>query len=502
MVAGVEAKGTPAELNAMRVVRYRVDPPRPARAIVLLMPGFLGGAGSFDPLARAVVRASADGDAVEAWALDRRSNLLEDHHGLDVSEVRGDPELALRYYFDGEPLEGKAFEGFVPQSSVPYASEWGLATTIGDLRKVILQIAPEERRSRVFLFGHSLGATIAEEYAAWDFDGTPGYAELAGLGLIDGVARVEGSAALPLSESEYIDGPMGGPGGFGASGLAAIEKGTRYVALPILGTKVYPTASVVAMRSTLAPEAVLDGDPYRDPLFQTLLSLKQVPRMTNRAAMGLAFDDASNGLSFAAVSCGSASGGKLEPYPSLFGNELLHPSEPDATYGWVEFDASSPAEHTDLDELARSWHEGPSLDFAEWYFPARLPLDATAAASLVLEKGDWPLDAYGLRATHGRSMDLPVFAAVAKLVGDVKAVDALRALVADVPIGADRPLAGESRTNPDAFRVLDVTKLTHIDPLSGSPKSPLVTSFHEALVAFVRANSPSGGVEVTLEAAR
>lgn len=497
IVAGVEAASTPSELNAVRVVRYRVEPPQPTRAIVILMPGFLGGAGSFDPLARAIVRASTEGDAIEAWAIDRRSNLLEDHHGLDVAEVRGDPEVALRYYFDGEPVEGKTFEGFVPQGAVPFASEWGLATTVGDLRKVVEVVAPAERRARVFLFGHSLGATIAEEYAAWDFDGTPGYDELAGLGLIDGVAGVEGASEPQLSSEEYVDGTTGGPGGFGATGLTAIEKGTRYIALPFLGTKVYPTASVVAMRASLEPEVIVADDPYRDPLFRTLLSLESVPRMTNRAAMGLAFDDASNGLSFAAVSCGEAKGGALAPYESLFGTELLHPSDPNATYEWTEFDERVPAEHTDLDDLARSWHEGPSLDFAEWYFPARLPLDASAAATLVLEANDWPLAERDLRATHGRTMDLPVFAAVAGLVGDVAAVEPLSKLLADVPLGPDRPLAGEPRTNPDAFRVLDVTALTHIDPLSGSPKSPTVKAFHEALVAFVRTHSPLGGVEVS-----
>ncbi len=81
---------TPPEQNRVRVVRFRVDaaPPRPSRAIVVMMPGFLAGAGSFDGLARAIVRRSTDTEALEAWAIDRRSNLLEDTHGLDVAEFR------------------------------------------------------------------------------------------------------------------------------------------------------------------------------------------------------------------------------------------------------------------------------------------------------------------------------------------------------------------------------------------------------------------------------
>src|SRR5581483_2832437 len=68
---------TPPAYDFVRVVRYRVDsdPPRPARAIALLMPGFLGGAGSYDPLARALVRRSTAGASLEAWAIDRRANL-------------------------------------------------------------------------------------------------------------------------------------------------------------------------------------------------------------------------------------------------------------------------------------------------------------------------------------------------------------------------------------------------------------------------------------------
>lgn len=492
----VTGSATPAEYNAVRVVRYRVDadPPAPARAVAVLMPGFLGGAGSYDPMARAVVRRSKDGEAFEAWAIDRRANLLEDHHGLDVAEFRKDPEIAKRYYFEEEAAEGKTFAGFVDQAKVDYASEWGLGTTIGDLRRVIEIVAPAERKARVFLVGHSLGATIAEAYAAWDFDGKPGYGELAGLVLVDGVARQEGAAAPPLTEDEYMQGTGMGPGGFAPPGLDAIRKSTRYIALPLLGLKVYPVAAVAGMRALWTPTEITE-DPYRDSAFLTLLSLSQVPRMTNRAAMGFAMDDASNGVSFAAVSCGESKGGALGEYDSLFGTKLVQPSDPTATYDWVEYDATSPREHTSLDDISRSWFEGPSLDFAEWYFPARLSLDAQAASTLVLKDGDWPLAAHGIRAIHGASMDLPIFAAVANLVGDTAALDPLRALVQNVPIGPERPLAGTPRTEPDAFRVLDIIELTHIDPLSGTDDGGGdVTKWYDALTTWMTTNSPAGGV--------
>ena len=57
--------------------------PSDADAVITAMPGFLSGAGPFDQLARNFVRTmDARGKNVEFWALDRRSNCLEDHRGL------------------------------------------------------------------------------------------------------------------------------------------------------------------------------------------------------------------------------------------------------------------------------------------------------------------------------------------------------------------------------------------------------------------------------------
>jgi len=492
---------TPAELNFVRVIRYRVDadPPKPARAIAVLMPGFLGGAGSYDPMARAIVRRSTADDALEAWAIDRRGNLLEDHHGLEVAQVKKDPELALSYYFDEAQVEEKKFKGFLQPDEVAFESEWGLATTVGDLAKVIAHVPEADRKARVVLVGHSLGASIVEEYAAWDFDGKPGYAELAGLVLIDGMTRNEGAAALPVTKDEYLKGKSAGL--LSVPGLDAVRAGTPYVALPFLGLDIYPIAAITAMRSRLSPEKIVK-DPYRDKAFLTLLSLSTVPKMTNRGAMGLAFDNESNGISFAAVSCGTSKGGATESYASLLGVTLSHPSDDDATYDWVEYDQVNPKEHTSIEDIARSWYEGPGLDFAEWYFPARLSADAPAAGTLVLKPGDWPLDEQGLRAMHGAAMDLPILGAVAGLVNDVKALEPLRALVKDVPIGPGRPLAGKPRTTEDAFRVLDITALTHIDPLSGTDAGGgIVPQWYNALTTWMKVNTPAGGVVVSAQTA-
>src|SRR3712207_8890290 len=60
---------------------FRSNPAK-ARAIVIAMPGFLGGAASFDQVARNVVRNAAQkGRFVEFWALeDRKSTRLNSSH--------------------------------------------------------------------------------------------------------------------------------------------------------------------------------------------------------------------------------------------------------------------------------------------------------------------------------------------------------------------------------------------------------------------------------------
>src|SRR6185503_7925128 len=130
----------------------------------------------------------------------------------------------------------------------------------------------------------------------------------------------------------------------------------------------------------------------------------------------------------------------------------------------------------------------------------RLSLDTSAAGTLTLTPADWPLHAQGLRAIHGAEMDLPILGAVAAVVGDVKALDNLRALVDKTPIGPNRPLAGAPRTQPDAFKVVDITVLTHIDPLQGADTgSGIVPTWYDTLVAWMKTNTPAGGVVVAVQ---
>lgn len=493
----VTGEATPDALDGVTVVRYRVDtgsqPPRPARAIILLMPGFLGGAGSFDALARAIVRRSTTAEPLEAWAIDRRSNALEDRRGLEAALGAKDPEVLTSYYFDGGVIDGERFAGFRSQESLAFASEWGLASTMNDLRAVVSLVPESERRARVILAGHSLGAGLASTYASWDFDGVPGFSQLAGLVLIDGVTGNEGRP-LTITREEYeTTGLMGG--GFGGRpSLKQTRESVRFVAIPLLEARLFPIGVGTAMRAMWRPDALEIDLPRREAL-ETLFLSNTLPRMTNRAAFGLAFDAATCPVSIAAVNAGSTDG-PLVDTPSPFGGGTIQkPATSSQTYRWREFDAVEPPELTSLSEFALAWAR-PGADFGEWYFPARLSLDSALGSSLTLQPDAWPVTAYGVRALHGRAIDLPVLVEAAGILnGETARYEALRALLP--PVGEGRPAAGSARTDERGFSALSHPAFTHIDPLAGADVAgTAMAGWFDAVARFATANTPPGGLVV------
>lgn len=477
---------TPPSLNRVQVLRYRVDatPPRPVRAVVIAMPGFLGGAGSFDPLARAIVARSATAEAaVEVWAIDRRANLLEDLRGMHTAERLRDNEIAAAYYHDRTvTIGGQAFSEYLTptDASRSYMSEWGLATTVNDLRAVVARV-PEARR-HVVLLGHSLGASIVEAYAAWDFEGAPGYREIAGLALVDGVAG--GGAAR---EEDWRNGAPSGIPGVPSTGVDALRaRGPFFFALPILGVRALAVSEIVARRALDAPDAVVE-DPARDAVYRLLLGVSPAPRMSNAAALGFGFDDASCPLAFARMSCGAPIGPTaMRPNPFAMGETLMAPSARDATYRWTDAVATTPREFTSIRNAARAWAATPS-NFAEWYFPARLPTDVAALGNLRHGADSWQVR-NGIRAMHGGAIDVPVLGIGTAFVSRASAFDAMRARVAPT-LGADLPNAGLARTDERAFRATHVPGMTHIDPLSADGENPANPVPGEVLTFALRATT-------------
>src|SRR4051794_15097033 len=94
----------PAECDWLSYLRFR-DVKGPAKSkdadrILIAQPGILEGAGAFDSVARnTIAQAAAQGRHIEFWALDRRSNCLEDHTGLDAGRIARNAHVAVDYYY-------------------------------------------------------------------------------------------------------------------------------------------------------------------------------------------------------------------------------------------------------------------------------------------------------------------------------------------------------------------------------------------------------------------
>jgi hypothetical protein len=460
---------TPTEFDRVQVLRYRADTatPTPARAVLVMVPGFLGGGGSFDPLARSLVRRSvAANSPVEVWALDRRSNLLEDLRGMHAAAAARDPEVAAGYYLRQDvSVGGQRFEGFRGASdpALSYMAEWGLATLVNDLRAVVARV-PESRQHAV-LVGHSLGASIVEAYAAWDFDGTAGYRSIAGLAMIDGVA-----GGTSVTEMQWRMGGGGGPVGLGNVGVDALRRtGPWFVALPFIGVKALAVSEIVARRAALAPDAVV-ADNDRDALFRILLSVPRVPPLTNAAAMGFAFDESACPLGFARMSVGAPIGPLMRgPNPFDPMEMLSAPSSATETYRWTDAATVMPREFTPIANAVAAWTATPS-NFSEWYFPTRLGLDVAALGNLSLAADAWQVRE-GIRATHGREVDVPLLGVATAFTARASAYDRARDRMA-AAVGSDLPAAGAMRAMEAAYRAIAVPGMTHIDPLTAADDNP------------------------------
>ncbi|MEA2449070.1 MAG: hypothetical protein QOG63_1002, partial [Thermoleophilaceae bacterium] len=200
--------------------------PSKADAVFVIIPGFLGGAGSFDQVARNTVRdAAARHRHVEFWAIDRRSNCLEDNRGVRAAAKAHDPSLAYGYYWGGQPVGGKTFPGWVSHNDAAWLGHVGLKQTMEDWYTVLKTGIPSRRtRARkVFCGGHSMGGPLTAAFASWDFDGDPktrndaGYRQCAGFVGLDTRLAVTTPpstggdpssvllAATTASNSPYVD---------------------------------------------------------------------------------------------------------------------------------------------------------------------------------------------------------------------------------------------------------------------------------------------------------
>ena len=379
-------------------VSYERFGPASAKRVLILVPGTQGGAGDFSLVGPELVKRVK---GLQVWAYDRRSQALEDHKGF----ASGNPDQAFTYYLRGG--------GFAPVAgaSAPFARDWGLKLALEDLRAVVKRARRGGRK--VILGGHSLGASMAVAYAAWDFKGRPGHRDLSGLVLIDG-------GLLGTFTSPSLEGVQ--------RRLAALRQGDPF--LDLLGIGV-PWASgvfsgIAGLYARVAPDARATFIDY--PLIPAALRAP-VP-VTNEGGLGYAFDQSTSPavLSLIHVRAGAlAASGDPRPWQN--------------------------GEVTPIENVAKLFGRSP-VDATEWYFPTRLSLDVDGASNLGRNAVTKLL---GLRPWHKRTIRVPLYA----IQTDLTRGRVLR--------GARR-LVATSRIPPGRARFVDASREnSHLDPLTAAP---------------------------------
>jgi pimeloyl-ACP methyl ester carboxylesterase len=365
--AGFDEPGTPRQFDRVGVVEVG---PRSAKNVLVVEPGTSAGAGMIVPVAQDIVKALDDW---QVWIVERRENALEDHTLLDSApSARG----VFDYYLGWIGQQPEPARHYAPRADAEteFARNWGMRVAVEDLRVVIR--AARRGGHRVVLGGHSLGATIATAYAAWDFDGRPGARDLDGLVLIDGGS----SSAISAKEA--------------GKQLKALAAGSPF--LDLAGTGVPWSAGVFAAVGATAAELDPDGGSLLQAWPLLPAALKPSGPATNKAALGFTLDTRTGPESLRLV---QAHIGRLTE-----------------TGGW-ENDGNATVERA-----ARALRGIKSIDGTAWFHPRRLSLDGGAVNGGVANPAQKKL---GVRATH--KVKLPIYAFETSL-GKGRVLKAARAL--------------------------------------------------------------------------
>jgi pimeloyl-ACP methyl ester carboxylesterase len=355
-VPGWAEPNTPPDHNKQGVLRYW-DDAKPATAAAIFIPGNGGGASSFDMIGRWLVANAG----IEVWAVDRRSNHLEDHAGTEQALKTGNIVLGGMYY-----TGGGAYKRILP-GDVPYLKHWGLRTHLNDIGELVKQIQARGIKN-IFLGGHSLGALMTQAYAAFELpDGRPAYKDLRGLILFDGSVR-------KLRAGEDLDKRI-------AEAEKRINEGAVFAPdQPQAGQ----LSELIAIAASLSPDVASPIAPFVQD------RTKVTAPVTNLALFGAAMD--TDYKSHALCRCGRLAD--------------ADPKNPGAPLSWVAYDKCG--EVTDAVALAKALVAGRGA--AEWYQPSVLMLDVGKASAAWLD-----LPAMGLK--HEKEMDLPVIGFLANAQG-------------------------------------------------------------------------------------
>ena len=354
------------DVNFLRFKTRDSTEPADADAAILLVPGILEGANGFEYIGRQLVYMAKTlrGQTIEVWALDRRSNCLEDLTGMQAAEqaatVQEAEDLILGYYYFDQPIGGRTFQGFLKSRDMPFLLDFGMEQATQDMYAVLQAMIPDPAvsRNKVFVGGHSLGGAHTSMFLAWDLDGDPATADDQGANRVAGaigfdtsigsVADAVGasSSSVPVMDLDgaldqartqaNAEGDTEADAGYRRL-LRWIETGVlpKSINIPLVfSPEAIALPEAVGILAAKAPDEesfVLDRLPM-SPVLKNLFRFFHTRdannyawgpfikdfRYTNEAQVGLMFDDHFSILSFLQTSLGHLHGGAVVPKSPFF----------------------------------------------------------------------------------------------------------------------------------------------------------------------------------------
>ena len=415
-IDGVDEPQTPDDLDRVGILKVG---PRKATNVLVLNPGTSASAAYFKPLANFVARQS---EGWQVWAVERRENLLEDQSVVDeVKQGTASTQQLFDYYLGylNDPSVTTHYQP-IADADVPFARQWGMATEIGDLRKVVKKAA--KVGGKVVLGGHSLGGSITTAYATWDFNGKPGAKGLSGLVFIDGGSSPE--AITPEEANQR---------------LADLQSGSPWLAF---GGIAAPYAGLFNVVASTTVHAEPDGVGELQSWALLPDNLKPPVTATNQGAYGHALDTETSPPALAAAQAHlghlAASG---DPRPWDDAGEL-----------------------TPVDRFAKMFSGTGILghDGTAWYHPLRLTIDAGAVGD---GNPNPAQDVLGVRSIHGSDLSKKLrMLAFGAALGGQRILDATKAL------------AEQSGIARNHLSLIDrQSTYAHNDPNSAYPKNEFVS---------------------------
>jgi pimeloyl-ACP methyl ester carboxylesterase len=367
------APGTPSKYNKVGVLKVG---PSSAKNVLVLEPGTSAGSTYFVPLAKWIVSKTA---GWQVWSVERRENLLEDQSALNLYKNHKVTTAQLYNYYLGYLKNPSITHHFqlIPNSSVAFASQWGMNVAVQDLHVVIT--AAKKLGGRVVLGGHSLGGSVVTAYATWNFGGKAGAAGLSGLVYIDGASSPASITAQAATQDLQALDNAGSSPWLSFGGITAPYSGL-FQASGSASAYQDPNATSLGQTSGLLPSTIVPPVP-----------------VTNLGQFGFALNVATSPPSLIAAQAhlgqGIAAAGPV--------------------HGWNGRGALTP-----IRRFATMFSgEGiRNADGTEWYFPQRLTDDTGAVANGNANPAQSVLD---VNATMGHALpkNLLMYAFGARLGG-------------------------------------------------------------------------------------